>query len=207
MKAGVILSHSIATIVWLWCQLNIKFSKRPFCIFNKEFLNKDKFCSPDVLFSHKVHIFWEGHNFLQSLKRRFVLCFNGQIYNGILQDFVAFSEYMNFSLHTTPEGTILLFRFFTFLCDISISCCLFKVSTVIALLFGILKRYPNLWITFLVLKMCILPQETQRPMVTVWNVLPVDQVTKSTEYTRFLFLTLTLRNTPKHNSWLVYSKE
>ena len=30
----------------------------------------------------KVHIFWDGHKFLQNLHRRFVLCSNGQIYSG-----------------------------------------------------------------------------------------------------------------------------
>ena len=29
----------------------------------------------------KVHIFWDGHKFLQNLHRRFVLCSNGQIYS------------------------------------------------------------------------------------------------------------------------------
>ena len=51
--------------------------------------------------------------------------------------------------------------------------------------------------------MSILPQETQRPTVTELNALPVDLVTQNTEYTQFSFLTVTLRNTPKHNSWLV----
>ena len=45
----------------------------------------------------KVHIFWEGHNFLQNLHRRFVLFSNGQIYGGDFEKkIVAFSEYMNF---------------------------------------------------------------------------------------------------------------
>ena len=35
----------------------------------------------------KVHIFWEGHKFLRNLHRRFVLCNNGQIYDG---DFAKF---------------------------------------------------------------------------------------------------------------------
>ena len=39
---------------------------------------------------NKVHIFWEGHKILRNLRRRFVLCSNGQ-------NFVAFSEYMNFN--------------------------------------------------------------------------------------------------------------
>ena len=30
----------------------------------------------------KVHIFWEGHKFLQNLHHRFVVCSNGQIYAG-----------------------------------------------------------------------------------------------------------------------------
>ena len=37
--------------------------------------------------SSKVHIFWEGHNILRNLHRRFVLCSNGQIYSG---DFAKF---------------------------------------------------------------------------------------------------------------------
>ena len=41
------------------------------------------------LFQHyiKVHIFWEGHKFLQNLHRRFVLCSASQIYGG---DFTKF---------------------------------------------------------------------------------------------------------------------
>ena len=35
----------------------------------------------------KVHIFWEDHNILRNLHRRFVLCSNGQIYDG---DFAKF---------------------------------------------------------------------------------------------------------------------
>jgi len=44
----------------------------------------------------KVYIFWEGHKFSQNLHRIFVLS-NGQIYGGISQNFVAFSEYKNFT--------------------------------------------------------------------------------------------------------------
>ena len=36
---------------------------------------------------YKVHIFWEDHNFLRNLHHKFVLCSNGQIYEG---DFVKF---------------------------------------------------------------------------------------------------------------------
>ena len=36
---------------------------------------------------NKVHKFWEGHNILQKLNCRFVLCSNGQIYGG---DFAKF---------------------------------------------------------------------------------------------------------------------
>ena len=36
---------------------------------------------------HKVHIFWEGHNFLPNLHHRFVLCSNSQIYS---RDFANF---------------------------------------------------------------------------------------------------------------------
>ena len=35
----------------------------------------------------KVHRFWEGHNILRNLQRRFVLCSNGQIFSG---DFAKF---------------------------------------------------------------------------------------------------------------------
>ena len=35
----------------------------------------------------KVHIFWEGHQFLWNLHRRFVLCSNGQIYSGDFANF------------------------------------------------------------------------------------------------------------------------
>ena len=45
----------------------------------------------------KVHIFWEGHKFLRNFHRRFVLCSNSQICGEILQNFVAFSEYLNFN--------------------------------------------------------------------------------------------------------------
>ena len=62
------------------------------------------------------------------------------------------------------------------------------------------KVIQNYEIKFSVLKMSILPQETQRPTVTELNALPVDLVTQNTEYTQFSFLTVTLRNTPKHNS-------
>ena len=40
-----------------------------------------------VFFCNKVHIFWEGHNVLQNLHRRFVLCSDSQIYGG---DFAKF---------------------------------------------------------------------------------------------------------------------
>ena len=41
----------------------------------------------------KIHIFLEGHKILQNLHQLFVLCTASHI---ILQNFVAFSEYMNF---------------------------------------------------------------------------------------------------------------
>ena len=43
--------------------------------------------------AHKVHIFWEGHKILRYFHLTFVLCSASQ---KILQNFVAFSEYMNF---------------------------------------------------------------------------------------------------------------
>ena len=46
----------------------------------------------------KVHILWEVHKILQNLHRKFVLCSDSQIFDvEILQNFVAFSEYMNFN--------------------------------------------------------------------------------------------------------------
>ena len=44
--------------------------------------------NPTCYDTHKVHIFWEGHTFLQNLHRIFVLCSNGEIYGG---DFAKFS--------------------------------------------------------------------------------------------------------------------
>ena len=38
-------------------------------------------------------VFWEAHKFLRNLQHRFVLCIN-------VQNFVAFSEYMNFTYST-----------------------------------------------------------------------------------------------------------
>ena len=43
----------------------------------------------------KVHIFWKGHKFLRNLH-----CSNCQITVEISQNFVAFSEYMNFTFLT-----------------------------------------------------------------------------------------------------------
>ena len=37
----------------------------------------------------KVHLFWEGHEFLRNIHCRFVLCSNGQIHDG---DFAKFCE-------------------------------------------------------------------------------------------------------------------
>ena len=45
----------------------------------------------------KVHIFWEGQNFLLNLHHRFVLCSASQIYGKISQNFAALSKYMNFT--------------------------------------------------------------------------------------------------------------
>ena len=46
----------------------------------------------------KVNIFWEGHNFSQNLHRKFVLyVVPVKSMVEILQNFVAFSEYMNFT--------------------------------------------------------------------------------------------------------------
>ena len=45
----------------------------------------------------KVHIFWEGHKILWNLHLTFVLCSASQKKVKISQNFVAFSEYMNFT--------------------------------------------------------------------------------------------------------------
>ena len=42
----------------------------------------------------KVDIFWEGHKILRNLHQLFVLCTASQM---IGEDFMAFSEYMNFN--------------------------------------------------------------------------------------------------------------
>ena len=47
----------------------------------------------------KVHIFWEGHNVLQDLHRRFHWHYIEQTYGGDLQNFVDLSEYMNFNCY------------------------------------------------------------------------------------------------------------
>ena len=44
----------------------------------------------------KVYIFWEGNKILQNLHRRFDWHYIGQITVEISQNFVAFSEYINF---------------------------------------------------------------------------------------------------------------
>ena len=64
-------------------------------------------CGTGVLFCVKVHIFWEDNKILRNLHRRFVLCSNCQLDSvkstvEILQNFVAFSEYMNFNGQYPP---------------------------------------------------------------------------------------------------------
>ena len=55
-----------------------------------------------IYMNDKVRIFREGHKILQNLHRRFVLCDACQITMEISQNFVAFSEYMNFLSLTLP---------------------------------------------------------------------------------------------------------
>ena len=50
------------------------------------------------LSSVKVQIFWEGHKILRNLHLTFVLCSASQSKVEISQNFLAFSEYMNFKL-------------------------------------------------------------------------------------------------------------
>ena len=48
-----------------------------------EFIMDNKvYAIPQDIMIGKVHIFWEGQNFLQNLHRRFVLWSASQIYNG-----------------------------------------------------------------------------------------------------------------------------
>ena len=47
----------------------------------------------------KVYIFWEGHKTLQNLQSRFVISMWVKSTVGILQNFEAFSEYMNFNFN------------------------------------------------------------------------------------------------------------
>ena len=61
--------------------------------------------SLDLLFPipqvDKVHIFWEGHTILPNLHLTFVLVVPVKSKVKILQNFVAFSEYMDFKLQLT----------------------------------------------------------------------------------------------------------
>ena len=71
-----------------------------------------KFCKLaylDFLFC-KVHIFWEGHKILQNLHHRLVLCTTVKSAVEISQNFVFFSEYMNFTNPITTNS---------FECDLS----------------------------------------------------------------------------------------
>ena len=47
---------------------------------------------------NKVHIFWEGHKILRNLHRRFDPYYIDKSTVEISQKFVAFSEYMNFTI-------------------------------------------------------------------------------------------------------------
>ena len=61
-------------------------------------LHDGNFNLEDTLFLQfiKVHIFWEDHKILRNLHQLFDWQYIGQIMVEILQNFVAFSEYMNF---------------------------------------------------------------------------------------------------------------
>ena len=50
------------------------------------------------LYMIKLRFCEKGTKILQNHHLTFVLCSNGQIYCGVLQNFVAFSKYMNFTL-------------------------------------------------------------------------------------------------------------
>ena len=68
------------------------------------------------ILSFKVHIFWEGHNILQNLHQLFDWQYIGPIIEmEISQNFVAFSEYMNFmSNNRCRQGRTRLSKFYAF---------------------------------------------------------------------------------------------
>ena len=57
--------------------------------------------SSEHIISLKVHIFWEDHKIVQNLPLTFDLNSKGKI----SQNFVAFSEYMNFKKLDSFEGS------------------------------------------------------------------------------------------------------
>ena len=54
-----------------------------------------------MTFFDKVHIFWEGHKILRNLPLTFDFMYSSKSKGKISQNFVAFSEYMNFKANYT----------------------------------------------------------------------------------------------------------
>ena len=69
---------------------------RPVWNTNEKTSNKPKSKIATECMYFKVRIFWEGHRILRNLHLNFVLCTASQILVEISQNFVAFSENMNF---------------------------------------------------------------------------------------------------------------
>ena len=57
----------------------------------------------------KVHIFWEGHQILRNLHCRFDWHFMDKSTVEISQNFVAFSEYMNFNMGKLQQVIVFIF--------------------------------------------------------------------------------------------------
>ena len=94
--------HTILTeYSTIWCQV-CRFILLPSNFVSYIYLSSN-FIRPKY-WNIKVHIFWEGHKILQNLLQLFVLCTASKILVEILQNFVAFSEYMNFNKNTLVRG-------------------------------------------------------------------------------------------------------
>ena len=86
MKLQHVLQFPIWCTMWrFWT--NFHFRLHPKCAIWQVFFSWKQHNFLFRRFHSKVHAFWEGHKFLRNLHRRFVLCSNGQIYDG---DFAKF---------------------------------------------------------------------------------------------------------------------
>ena len=75
---------------------------------------KDDENDDDKNFGFKVHIFWEGHKILRNLHLRLDLCTVVKFKVEISQNFVAFSEYMNFTRLFAAAHSLKRFHLFDF---------------------------------------------------------------------------------------------